>query len=772
MPGRPLPIGARHAEKEPPVRTRRSPALFACSFLYVLSAASSAAEAATLTGRILDPDGRPVAQARVLVSGAGVPLQAATTDSGGGFALEVPDTGTLTLRVAAEGFRVEPRVIELTAEPRDLGAIALAVSALTESIVVSAAQVELPLTHAASSVTVITGAELESRQLHTVADALRMVPGLNVVRTGGIGTTTSVFPRGGESNYTLVLIDGVPVNVFGGDFDFEQVPATNLERIEIVRGSQSALFGANAIGAVVRIVTRRGGRPAAQLLAEAGGFATSRVSASTSGGRGELEWGASFDQLLSDGMNGRRTPAGEQIVNDDYERRSGAVSGGWRRGGATVRADLRHSADDRGFPGPFGSNPIGIYSGIDGVSRGDNRRTAAALSAAASLSPRLRLQAQASYSRLASHFASGFGDSDASSRRGGGRVQADVALAEGFDVSAGLELQRERASSTFITGSVGQEIPIARTTAGYFGEARWQSRERLFVTAGLRIEDIRRDAVEASPDAFSPRPALAADTVVSVNPRLAVAWIARAGGTAYTKLRGSVGTGIRPPDGFELAFTDNPGLRPERNLSAEAGVDQALASGLVVLEATGFVNDYDDLIVAVGSFQGSSRYRTDNIANARSRGVELGVSVRGRIPGRAIDLGGRIGYTLLDTEVLAVDRDDQAPPPFEVGQPLLRRPRHQLVADFSVAAARLQAFLRGGGRGTALDVEPSSGTFGGLFDAAGYQVWHAGVSWRLVRAVEIFGRVENLFDRSYEEALGFPALGRRAFAGLRIAAGR
>ena len=118
--------------------------------------------------------------------------------------------------------------------------------------------------------TVIEGADLEARQLHSVADALRSVPGLALVSTGGLGATTGLFPRGGESNYTLVVIDGVPANAFGGDFDFGQLATANIDRIEVVRGPQSALFGANAIGSVVRIVSRRGGQPSGLFQVEAG----------------------------------------------------------------------------------------------------------------------------------------------------------------------------------------------------------------------------------------------------------------------------------------------------------------------------------------------------------------------------------------------------------------------------------------------------------------------------------------------------------------------
>ena len=107
-----------------------------------------------------------------------------------------------------------------------------------------------------------------------------------------------------------------------------------------------------------------------------------------------------------------------------------------------------------------------------------------------------------------------------------------------------------------------------------------------------------------------------------------------------------------------------------------------------------------------------------------------------------------------------------------MGQALLRRPPHQFFADASLTSGRVTAFVRGNGRSTTLDVEPSYGTFGGLFDAPGYNVWSAGATVRAVRFVDVFARVENLLDRSYEEAFGFPAPGRRATVGLRIAAGR
>lgn len=697
-----------------------------------------------------------------MLIGQGQPLRTTTTDGRGEFTIDAPDADALQIRIALPGFRGGMSDVDAT-RPRAVGDIPLAVSAVAESIVVSAAQVEIPLSQVTSTTTIITGAELDARQIHSVADALRSVPGLAVVATGGLGAVTGVFPRGGESNFTLVFIDDVPVTAFGGEFDFGNLSTANVERIEIVRGPQSALFGSNAIGAVVRVITRKGGSPTVTGAVEAGGYDTYRVNGATSGSSGRFEWGAFGERLTSDGRNGQRTAAGLLVENDDYARAAGGFTAGWRDRGFALRAQLQHATDERGVPGPFGTNPIGAFTGIDTISRGENSQTVTSLSATLPLGRRARAILQSGYHRLESDFASPFGPSESSSRRWSGRAQIDAPLTAALEISAGAELQREEAGSTFIADQGNQPQPVERTVAGYFAEARWNVQSRVFVTAGARVDDIRRDALLDLPD----------DDIVSVNPRLAVAWIVNPGASNVTKLRGSASTGIRPPGAFDIAFTDNPSLKPERSRSAELSLEQSFAGGLAAFEAVGFFNRFDDLIVAVGSFRESSRYMTDNISNARARGVELSLGAGKRLnaPG-AVDLRGRIAYTFLDSEILAVDRDDEAPPPFTVGEPLLRRPKHQLSINLSATAGPFTSFVSGGARSRVLDVEPSFGTFGGLHYASGFNVWNAGASWKLGGIGELYARVENLFDEAYEEALGFPALGRRATVGLRVAAGR
>ena len=278
--------------------------------MFAAGLATDASAAGDVAGRVVDPDGRPVAGARVLLSGAGVPLQSVITTEDGRFSIAAPETGRLTIRVAADGFRAEAVYVNGSAEPKDVGTIALVISALSESIVVSASQVEIPLTRVTSSVTIISGAELEAGRSTRWRTRCAWCQGSRWSSTGGLGTTTGVFPRGGESNFTLAFIDGVPANSFGGDFDFSQVPTANIERIEVVRGPQSAVFGANAIGAVVQIVSRRGGPPAAKLSVEGGHYGTSRVTASTTGQHRGFEWGASYEgSAATDSTASARRPA-------------------------------------------------------------------------------------------------------------------------------------------------------------------------------------------------------------------------------------------------------------------------------------------------------------------------------------------------------------------------------------------------------------------------------------------------------------------------------
>jgi len=765
--------------------SRRSAAAWRLSLLLPLPVLLPVtALAATLRGQVTDPDARAVPGARVLVSAAASLAATATTDARGEFRIEHLREGRYELLVALEGFRSDPVTVELGEHDDRAVSVQLRLSALSESVVVTASQVELPLSRASDSVTVIPSSELQARQFDSVAEALRFVPGLSVVQNGGRGGITSVFPRGGDSDYTLVLVNGIKANSFGGGYDFSTLAVHDVDRIEIVRGAESALFGSDAIGAVVQILTREGGPPGIGGVLEAGGQDTRRVALTSSGSVGRWRFGVSAQQLSSAGYTGIAPATGERVTNDDSRFRNASVSAGWHTpGGPDLRVDALFAADDRGFPGPYGSNPIGAYPGVDRVSRGATTTSqfGARIALPLSQSARpVRQLFQFGYTNSNDDFTSLYGLSQSGTRRLSARAQTDFTFGIPVGVSAGVELQRERATSTFVTGTAAGPIPIDRLIVGGFAEARYQLADRFSGAAGVRVEYIRRDQLEASPDPFSARPPFGTDTVVSVNPRVSVAYMlrgAREGGRpeagpgwlSVTRLRAAAGTGIRPPDALEIAFTDNPHLKPERSRSIEAGIEQNFAGGAGRVELTAFFNRYDDLIVAVGpAFGDASRYRTDNISNASAGGLEATGAYRTRW-----GLDARVTYTFLRSQILEVDGEPGlAPAPFKVGDPLLRRPRHQAAFDLVFARSRVTAFAQVGARGRVLDVEPTLGTYGGLFVSAGYTVVNAGVSVRLTRRLEVLGRISNLFDRRYEEAYGFPSPGRLATAGVRVAFGR
>jgi outer membrane receptor protein involved in Fe transport len=361
-------------------------------------------------------------------------------------------------------------------------------------------------------------------------------------------------------------------------------------------------------------------------------------------------------------------------------------------------------------------------------------------------------------------FVSPFGTSEGTTSRTHVRVQSDVAATPAFGFSGGVEWLGEEGGSTFITDGTAGEVPVERAVLGLFAEGRWNAGDRASLTAGLRGERITRAALPGDPMAFQPRPDFPEETINSVNPKIAGAFRL----SDRTRVRGSFGTGIRPPDAFEIAFTDNSGLKPERSKSGEIGITQSAAGGAVNLDLTAFFNSYQDLIISVGrSFSGVSRYRTDNISNARARGVELSAAWR---PATAFALRG--AYTFLDSEILAVNGSTQAQAPYAVGDPLLRRPRHAGSIDASWSHERAGAFLQIQTRGETLDAEPSFGPTGGLYTNPGHTVVNLGGSWRAAKALEVFARALNLFDREYEEVFGYPAPGRTAYVGVRLAVGR
>ena len=740
---------------------------FLLAFLFSAQAPVSAQQ--RLTGVVTDPSGSAVPHAEIAAVVGRRVAATATAGADGRFSL-APPADRFDLIVTAPGLRAEPRRIE-TARDRDI-AVRMTLAAVSDDVVVSAAQVDVPLSRVTDSVEVIARDAMRARQVESVAEALRAVTGLGVTTSGGRGALTSIFTRGGESDYTLVLVDGIPLNEFGGSVDIAHLSPAGVDRIEVVRGPQGALHGSGAIAGVINVLSAEGGPARVTAAAEAGSEAFRRGTLDAQGAAGAWSVGAGADLMASDGFTGR-SPAGTAVSNDDYRRVEVSAIASRRIGtAARARATARWNDNERGFPGPYGSNPMDNYGGIDTVSRGDSTAGAAG-GAFDAVTGRLAHRASAGWMRRESDFLSPYGTSASSTRRASARYAADWTLGLAGGISAGADLARESGRSTFIVDRTGAAIPVERTLAGYFAEARGAAGSRLLVTAGARVDRIHREGLAGDANPYGARPDMPADTVWSFNPRVsALVYVTPASGSSTTRIRAGFSTGIKPPSAFELSFTDNPALRPEHNRSAEVALEQTLAQGAVHVAATAFSNRYDDLIITVGrTLAGASRYRSDNLSNSRARGVELSAAARGA--GHLAGFTIKGGYTWLATEILAADGVSVTGlAPFEVGDRLLRRPGHRGFVDLGFARGGVTAFVAVDGRGETLDVDPSWGLFGGLFDNPGHVSSAVGASWQMARRITIFGRVTNLFDRRYEEIFGFPAPPRRAAGGVRIAAGR
>jgi len=731
----------------------RTAGLSVSLFFFILTAA---ARAATLEGAVLDPSGRTVPRARVNLLASRAVLDEREADAQGRYRFEGLGAGDYTLVASAPGFSASSLAVELAAGETRSVDLKLELTAIEQRVVVSASLGGALAPELGSSVSVVNADEIEARGAQSVSEVLRGVPGVEVNQTGRRGAITSAFIRGGNSNYNLVLIDGVEVNQFGGDFDLAPVAADGVDRVEVTRGPASALYGSNAVTGVVNIVSRRGeGPPRFSALAEGGSFTTRRFSTGGSGlGRG-LAW--TYDVA--------RLDSGGAVANDDYRNQSAYFSLGYRR---SERRQLDFhffgDANSAGSPGPYGSDPLGLFAGIDRVSRNKQNLFAYQGNYAEQFSSRFRQVVTASVATNDYYFRSPNAsfceprcDSFSNSLRGIVNAQSEVTVSSRDFLVAGFEYNREQ-----IAG--GAPFLLPRTSRALFAENRWVPTARWSVIAGLRVDDIRTH--ELLPDPFAPRPLLPASSVTKVNPRVSAAFLARQGGSGLgaTRLHSSFGTGIRAANGFELAFTNNPKLKPEKSLSFDAGVEQRFAANRATLDLTYFHNRFKDQIVTLGgSLANLSSFKSDNLANSRAQGGEVALRLR---PTSSLAI--EVMYTRLNTAILALDGSTLSQSPFEVGQQLIRRPRNSGAANITWRHGRWMLNTNATARGPVLDVEPNFGASAGLFRNKGYCLANAGFAYRLPRGVELYGRLNNFLNQKYEESFGFPSLRLNFLAGVKF----
>lgn len=584
---------------------------------------------------------------------------------------------------------------------------------VSAEVVVTAEAAPAPAGDLGAAVTVLGRGEIERSHATSLLELLRTVPGLDLVQSGGPGKVASLFLRGAGSNQTLVLVDGVKLNspYFGGA-DLSTLATANVERVEVVRGPFSALWGSEAVGGVVQVFTR--------LATDPGSSVRGSFAAGNAGTREGNLTARATEGIFGVTAGFRRTTTEGELPNDSFAATN--VS-------AAVQADLpdtlrvglvvRRDESTSGIP----------FSGAVPTPRRTTtlETTSLSLPLSVSLGEATALEAAAFLARDRPSYADpddpyGFTSSRTDARRAGARTTLTHA-AGAHRLSVGADWERTLVDNE---DSYGVELDgVSQRTWSLFLEDRISlAGGRLAVTAG-----VRRDENSAFGAATSPR------LLVSfrVSDRL--------------RLRVAAGTAFRSPTSGELyyPFSGNPGLQPERSASFEAGAEWRLLPELFV-ETSVFSSEVRDLIQ-----YDFATFTNENVGRARTRGVE--VVLQGTLPG---GFTARASYTFLDAE----DRDTSLP--------LLRRPRHRASATAGGSLGEgITADVTALWVGRRDDVDPV--TYARVASPSYLRLDLAAEGPRLLSRIAPFVRVTNLLGRAYAEAAGFPAPGRRFLLGLDVA---
>lgn len=602
---------------------------------------------------------------------------------------------------------------------------------LLEPLSITANRVPTPARAVGSALSVISGKELEDRQIRLVSDALREVPGLAVNRAGPVGGLTQLRIRGSEGNQVLVLIDGIEVNDPSGDseFDFAHLLAFDVDRIEILRGPQSALYGSDAIGGVVNIVTRDGeGTPVFSGVVEGGSFKTLGASASVSGGGEKYRFLASGSGFRTKGVSNAAEWRGND-EKDGYRNGTGFAKLGFSPTGyldvdlAGRYTEFTTETDD--FVGGAGA--------IDGDGETKGRQFFGRAQAKLKLlDGRWEHVVGVGYT---DHHRDYFSGGAVISSYEGDKTKLDyqtnifLATPEFLEASHVVTLALEREEEGVVSASAFSDLDRSITNTGYVGQYQLGLLDRLFLTGSVRFDrnDLFDDATTY---------------------RLTGAYTVDGTGT---KIRASYGTGVKNPTMFELYgytqdYQGNPGLEPERASGWDLGVEQPFWGGRAVLDATYFDQRITDLI------QGSGNTSVNLPGVSRIRGAEVGLSVS-----PAEDLLLRASYTFTDSEDAT-------------GAELVHRPRNMASLNVNYtflddkAQANLGIVYNGPQKDWAWD------DFYNRYDIelAPYTLVNLAASYQVTETAQIYGRIDNLLDKQYEEVWSYGSAGRAAYAGLRV----
>jgi len=723
------------------------------------------ASAADLKVKVVDPQSAAVAGAEVslLNPGRSTVLAAQTTSAEGVAVLSTQSPGPYQLKVLAPGFAAETLDVSSQAELN----VTLRLATASETVVVSATRTPVPENAAGADVDSLNAEQLTTMQPIAADDAVRFLPGAVINTAGQRGGLSSLFVRGGESNYNKVIVDGVTVNEPGGTFDFGTLSLAQSDRLEFVRGAQSTLYGSDAITSVVQVWTREGSThtPELRFGADAGNLGTESGHVSLAGAFGRFDYNAFGDQFNSEGSG----------VNNAYSNSlEGANVGVALSSTISVRARVRHSNSHTGLPGEWNFNGYVPLVPANGPG-----------------APLVPLQPDPTdWSQLNNllggveltvnqpsgwqHRFSGFdylyrynelspnGDPQRTDPYGD---PIDFASHEIDHINrAGFEYQGDYSESAWAHTTFGYRI---ENENGFVGDIDYGAQ-----TPGQRLNN---DLYLQQQVTLGRLSVIAGGRFVHDSafgntgvPRVALSLQALRGGEIFsgTRLRFSYATGFKEPR-LEETFAGPPytqpnvGLKPERSRSFEAGFLQNFLRGRIALNGTYFNNLFHDQInyVTVNPVTFVGEYVNVNQAFAQGAEATVEAKIRPRLLLNA-------AYTYTSSEYL----DNPAPydAVYNPGQPLLRRPKHSATSLLSYLGSRWGANVGGSFVGQRAD----SDFYGfGIDHAAGYVRADLGGWFAVKSRITVYANISNALDRRYNEVVGYPALPVNFRAGMRFRVG-
>lgn len=631
-------------------------------------------------------------------------------------------------------------------------------------IVVTATRLQTRIADAPGSITVLRGSELTKSGSRSLADALRTVPGIAIAQSAGPGSLTSLFIRGGESDYVQVLIDGVQVNEPGGSFDWAHMSSDDIERVEIVRGPASVLYGSDAVSGVIQIFTRAGGahRIEAGITGARGArHATDDGSFDTRGFDASLTGGAPLrvagDAIVQYGVSaGHTASTGLFAFNSDYDRTH--VAGRVKLAGTRADMALTSRVADNEYHYPTsGSGAVIDHNQFStggsrsfGVDAGYRVLSPVELRVLGTLHDTdSRTENPPDGTEIDRYWST----TDQQRRALDARVNID--LLGTHVVTFGTEREWQEAETAFESvsgfGNASDETHETRTNTGWYAQIHGAPVRALSLTLGARIDDNEKFGTFRTG-------------------RAALSWRF----ASALRVHASIGTAFKEPtfyENFATAYSrGNPDLEPEQARSRDAGVEFAALDGRLTLGATWFDQRFRNLIQYTFNTPSPDDPNYFNVGAARARGLEASA---------AAALGAlSVAASYTHTATRVTDDGFGEDLAFQEGRRMLRRPEHQASVNASVQVApELTALIdaRHVGERDDLDFSDPEQWSGVRTSLDAYTVLDAGIVWGIVRgsgaSLDLSAGVRNLFDREYQEIRGFPTPGRVIYLGVRAGAG-